>query len=119
MVEFDVDFLKGCQAYCNYLVVNDGKPELEGLKAHEEVMSLPAATPEGEKAGKSSDIAWGEGFAGLVDMWMASFYHCVLIFCPELDKIGASFKNKTKFHTIYVLDVLSLHRAAEPKIVVY
>jgi uncharacterized protein YkwD len=118
-VELDQDLSKGCQAHCNYLVVNDGKPELEGLKAHEEVMSLPAATPEGEKAGKSSDIAWGDSPAGSVDMWMASFYHRVPILRPELEKIGAGFKNGTKFRTVCVLDVLSSLRAAEEKLVVY
>src|SRR5437870_1559576 len=33
-VELDAELSKGCQAHCGYLVENDGKPEVQGLKAH-------------------------------------------------------------------------------------
>jgi hypothetical protein len=105
LVELDETLSVGCRAHCNYLVKNDGKPELEGLKAHEEVMTLPGATEEGAKAGPKSDIALGEGPVESVDAWVASLYHRVPILNPGLKKIGAGFMTGTHYGKVCVLDI--------------
>jgi uncharacterized protein YkwD len=106
-VTLDVELSKGCKAHCNYLVKNDGKAEVQGLKAHNEDMALPGSTSAGSKAGRSSDIAWGSGAAGSVDAWMASLYHRIPILRPELTKVGAGYMAGTQYGNVCVLDVLT------------
>jgi uncharacterized protein YkwD len=118
-VELDPALSKGCQAHAHYLVLNDGKRELEGLHAHEESRSVPGATTAGARAAKASDIAWGDGPAESVDAWMATLYHRVPILRPELARIGAGFEQGTRFGRVCVLDLLSGTRDAETRTVVY
>jgi uncharacterized protein YkwD len=88
-VALDEKLSRGCLAHARYLVINEGKPELDGLKAHDEFPNLPGYSIEGREAGKASDIAIGdnEPLDG-VDAWMATLYHRVPLLEPNLKTIG-------------------------------
>jgi uncharacterized protein YkwD len=88
-VTLDEKLSRGCLAHARYLVINEGHPELEGLKSHHEYKSLPGYSDEGDRAGQASDIATGD-YDPLdgVDAWMATLYHRVPILEPNLQTIG-------------------------------
>ncbi len=89
LVELDDKLSRGCLAHARYLVINEGHPALEGLKAHDEDKSLPGFSEDGRAAGKASDIAAGdnEPIDGL-NGWMATLYHRTPILEPGLKTIG-------------------------------
>lgn len=103
-VELDATLSKGCTAHAKYLVKNDGHPSTAGLGAHEEDPKLPGYTPEGQKAGKSSDINFMPPPES-VDSWMASFFHRVPILHPHLKKVGLGYAEGGKHGWVCVLDV--------------
>ncbi|MBI3724398.1 CAP domain-containing protein, partial [bacterium] len=104
-VELDPDLSAGCQAHCEYLAQNAGKPQVAGLKAHEEDPSLPGATDEGARAGRHSDLAWGFSATEAVDAWVDSLYHRTPVFHPDLKKIGVGWKDDKKSGPICALDL--------------
>src|SRR6185295_7298480 len=59
-VELDDVLSHGCRLHVKYLSLNAGRPEVQGLGAHEEDAKLPGFTALGAKAGKASDIAIGD-----------------------------------------------------------
>lgn len=88
-VELDANLSRGCLAHARYLVINEGHPALEGLKAHDEDPNLPGFSEEGRAAGKASDIATGDNEpTDGVDGWIATLYHRVPILDPALTRIG-------------------------------
>ncbi|MCC6737966.1 MAG: CAP domain-containing protein [Planctomycetia bacterium] len=86
-VKLDEALSKGCRAHAEYLKTNQGHPSVQGLGAHGEDPKLPGYTPEGEKAGKSSDISF-EDPVPAVDGLMATLFHRVPLLNPALEKIG-------------------------------
>jgi hypothetical protein len=89
------------------LAANAGRPELEGLKAHEEDDKLPDATKEGRKAGLHAVIV-GDCNPGIcVQVWMSTLYHRVPILDPKLKRIGFGFfrSGKGKTDWVNVMDV--------------
>jgi uncharacterized protein YkwD len=88
-VTLDATLSKACLAHARYLVINEGHPSLQGLKAHSEDQKLPGYSKEGDQAGKESDIAIGdhEPTEGL-ESWMATLYHRIPILDPTLKTIG-------------------------------
>jgi uncharacterized protein YkwD len=88
-VALDDALSQACLKHGRYLVLNEGNPALDGLKAHDEDLKLPGASVEGREAGLKSDIAIGD-FDPLdgLDAWMATLYHRVPILEPNLERIG-------------------------------
>ncbi|HXI15403.1 MAG TPA: CAP domain-containing protein [Chloroflexota bacterium] len=61
------------QLHAQYLALNKDKPEVAGLRSHEQVAGLPGYTPEGAAAAARSNIAQGQAnveiaITGLVDV---------------------------------------------------
>ncbi len=115
-VTLDATFSKGCLAHARYLVVNVDHPSLQGLGAHDEDAKLPGFTPEGRKAGKSSDIAIGD-YMPLdgIDAWMATLYHRVPILEPQLKSIGFGCARGRRLGWVTVLDLLSGRPEKQPR----
>jgi uncharacterized protein YkwD len=88
-VALDEKLSRGCAAHARYLVINADHPALSGLKAHDEDLSLPGASEEGKKAGKSSNLGIGdyEPTDG-IDAWMATLYHRIPMLEPNLKTVG-------------------------------
>jgi uncharacterized protein YkwD len=106
-VESDPGLSKGCQAHAEYLVKNAGHPSTQGLGAHDERADLPGFTPEGQRAGKASDISIGIEPQASVDGYMSTFFHRVPILDPELRRVGFGSARDTNQGWIAVLDVQS------------
>jgi hypothetical protein len=79
-----------CALHARYLALNWGRPEVEGLKAHEEVETLSGYTPEGKRAGAGSVINYVSPSES-VDDWVATFYHRVPLLNPHLAEIGVGY----------------------------
>jgi uncharacterized protein YkwD len=108
-------------AHARYLAINEGHPALQGLKAHDEDLTLPGSSKEGQKAGKASDIAIGdyEPIDG-VDAWMATLYHRVPILEPNLSSIGFGCARGRRFGWVTVMNVLTgRDKAPRPRPVFY
>jgi uncharacterized protein YkwD len=108
IVKLDPVLGVGCRNHARYLVLNANHPATEGLKAHEEDDKLPGATPEGAKAGKSSDLAFGD-FEPIdaVEGWFATLYHRVPLLDPRLKTIGFGCARGQRLNWITVVDVTS------------
>lgn len=107
-VTYDETLSKGCLAHARYLVINADHKAVLGLGAHDEDLSLPGASKEGQIAGKASDIAIGdyEPTDG-VDAWMATLYHRVPILEPNLRTIGFGCARGRRQGWVTVLNVVS------------
>jgi hypothetical protein len=105
-VTLDAKLSAGCAAHAAYLVKNAKHPSVQGLGAHNEDKSLPGYTPEGEKAGKSSDIHFVEPLAA-VDGWMASLFHRVPLLHPHLKKVGIGSVAGGSWGHVTLVDVMS------------
>lgn len=103
-VTLDPALSKGCKLHAEYLDKNAGNPKLAGLSAHDEDASLPGATPDGAKAGKSSNIGYvAPEFA--VDNWNDTFYHRVTMLQPTLKRVGAAHVKGGKSGNICLLNL--------------
>lgn len=78
----------GCRLHAKYVVRNLDHPKVAGLGIHEEDMSLPDATAEGARAGKSSVIAIISDPLDSVDGWLATIYHRIPLMARDLKRIG-------------------------------
>lgn len=88
-VRLDAELSAGADLHVRYLELNVGRPEVEGLRAHEEVPGLPGFTEEGARAGRQSDLAFQEESASsAVDTWVASLYHRTPILSRRLRAVG-------------------------------
>ncbi|MBI1832591.1 MAG: DUF4339 domain-containing protein [Planctomycetes bacterium] len=107
-VTLDEKLSRGCLGHARYLVINDGHPALEGLKAHDEDKSLPGFSEEGRAAGKASDIAIGdnEPLDGL-DGWMATLYHRTPLLEPGLASVGFGCARGRRQGWVTVMNVSS------------
>ena len=104
-VETDAALSRGCQLHARYLVLNQGKPALEGLGAHREDKGLPGATPEGAKAGAGAVIDVVAEPADAVDGWMKTFFHRIPILAPDLRRIGFGCAQTPDDMWVCVMDV--------------
>lgn len=82
------------QLHARYLALNEGRPEVAGLRSHEEVPGLPGYTPEGAAVAARSNIARGsataeEAVRGLVDVPL----HRHWMLDPMLASIGFGGEN--------------------------
>jgi uncharacterized protein YkwD len=87
-VTLDASLSKGCQSHADYVALNVDNPKVKGLGVHDEVPSLPGATPEGAKAGEAAVIAVISDPTDSVDGWMATLYHRIPLLDPRLERIG-------------------------------
>lgn len=88
-VELDERMNQACREHTRYLVLNAGRPALEGLKAHQQDSHLPGASPEGAWCGKNADLFPKVGSpAAAVHGWMDSLYHRTPIMEPSLRAVG-------------------------------
>lgn len=107
-VQFDDVLSHGCRLHARYLRLNARRPEVQGMGAHEEDAKLPGYTAEGAKAGRASDIAFGDFEPiGALDGWMATLYHRVPILEPNLRKVGFGCIRGQGLGWITVLDVFT------------
>ena len=114
-VTLDDVLSRACEKHARYLVINEGHPDLDGLKAHDENLKLPGASKEGKNAGLKSNIAIGD-FDPLdgVDAWMATLYHRVAMLEPNLERIGFACVRGRRQGWVTVLNV-SAGRAKGPR----
>ena len=85
----DGDLESGSQAHASYLSRNFGRPEVAGLRVHEEDASLPGATAEGAIAAKRSHVASGDQSAApMIDGLIGAPLHRHALMDPRLDRIG-------------------------------
>ncbi len=117
-VAIDPALSKGCRLHAEYLVRNATATSAQGLGAHDEDPKLPGYTPEGEKAGKASDISYKEPPAA-VESWMSGLFHRVPIIMPGLKKIGLGWAKSADGGTISVMDVVSGRGGGPATIVAY
>jgi hypothetical protein len=107
----DEELSKACQAHADYIALNDGHPDLEEGKIHEQNDKLPGASPEGKRAARDSLInRGGEATAG-VATFLATFYHRIPLLDPSLSRIGFGLAYARKTATwATVVDVGSERR---------
>ncbi|MBI2923976.1 MAG: CAP domain-containing protein [Planctomycetes bacterium] len=86
-VVFSARLSAGAQRHTEYLRTNKDHPSTAGLGAHNEDSSLPGYTPEGEVAGKSSDIGFVPPVPSMINM-LGTFYHRIPLLHPDLKKVG-------------------------------
>lgn len=114
-VVLDDPFSRGCLAHARYMAINEGHPALQGLKAHDEDLSLPGSSKEGQAAGNAADIATGDYEpTDAVDAWMATLYHRVPILEPNLQAIGFGCARGRRFGWVTVMNVVA-GRAKGPR----
>ncbi len=78
-----------CVEHATYLWVNRGKRDVVGLRAHEQVPSLPGASIAGARCGRSAVIHFAAASASdAIDAWMGTLYHRAPIVSPYVDRIG-------------------------------
>jgi hypothetical protein len=105
-VSVDSQLSAATQAHAAYLVANSGKPQLEGLNAHDEDLSLPGATKAGREAGLESDIARGP--ASVVDSMvglLAAPLHQRWLLEPSLKRVGMGVATYSTGGLAVVIDV--------------
>jgi uncharacterized protein YkwD len=88
-VTLDPELSKASTLHAEYLKRNEGKPAIEGLKAHNEDPALPGYTEVGHKAGQASVICERirdplESVSG----WMNTLYHRIPMLAPRLKRVG-------------------------------
>lgn len=85
----DGDSGSGAQAHATYLARNLGRPEVAGLRVHEEDQALPGATAEGAAAAKRSHVASGDRSASsMIDGLIGAPLHRHALMDPRLDRIA-------------------------------
>ncbi|MCS6849990.1 MAG: CAP domain-containing protein [Gemmataceae bacterium] len=107
----------GCRKHARYLLLNRGKAEVEGLKAHEEQPSLPGHTPEGAKAAKAAVIHYRPPQEAVVD-WLATFYHRIPLLQPTLTEVGIGWA-KEGDDWVVLIDCISGSRGPRTRDVVF
>jgi hypothetical protein len=87
----DPDLTRGCELHVSYLVqwaAEHGGPML----SHEEDLSLPYASEEGNRAGLDSVISYGQPNIGsAVDGWVNTLYHRLPLVHPGLERVGVAY----------------------------
>lgn len=79
----------GCVEHARYLWINRGKREASGLRAHDQVASLPGATAAGARCGKAAVIHFAaRGARAAIEDWMGTLYHRAPIVSPYVDRIA-------------------------------
>lgn len=89
-VALSVDLSEGCTLHARYLAVNWGRPEVEGLKAHQEQETLTGYTASGKRPGASSVINYVSPTASVAS-WVGTFYHRIPLLQPDLVSIGIGY----------------------------
>jgi uncharacterized protein YkwD len=85
----DASLGAGCVEHADYLWQNRGRHEVAGLRAHDQVASLPGATPAGARCGKAAVIHFAaRSTSAAIDAWMGTLYHRAPIVSPYVDRIG-------------------------------
>jgi uncharacterized protein YkwD len=114
-VMLDADLSRGCLAHARYLMLNQGHPATLGLKAHDEDLTLPGASPEGRSAGRASDIAIGnDDPVHGIDAYLATLYHRVPLLEPNLQSVGYGCARARRQGWITVLNVASGRKPGRP-----
>jgi hypothetical protein len=88
-IGFDSSLGAGCVEHASYLWLNRGKREVTGLRAHDQIPTLPGATSAGARCGKSAVIHFAaRSAADAIEAWMGTLYHRAPIVSPYVDRIG-------------------------------
>ncbi len=88
-VTLDEKLCKACELHARYLAQHYGKPEVTGLKAHDEDPDLAGYTVEGHKAGQSAVIMIHDPRPkDTVDGLIATLYHRIPMLDPDVTAIG-------------------------------
>lgn len=79
----------GAYAHARYLATNHGRPEVAGLRVHQEDATLPGATDAGGTAAARSHVASGAPTAtGAIDGLIDAPLHRHALMDPRLERIG-------------------------------
>ncbi len=89
-VSLSAELSRGCYNHAKYLVINKGRHEIEGLRAHEERNTLKGYTPEGEIAGRQSVITFVLPEYAITS-WLNTFYHRIALIMPYLKFVGFGY----------------------------
>lgn len=101
-VRLDPALTTACEKHANYLLLNYGKPAIQGLLAHREQPGLPGYSDEGARAGKASDIHWVP-LTRAVPGWLDSLYHRNPIMNPGLKTVGMGAMRDARGHYVSLL----------------
>jgi hypothetical protein len=104
-VAWDEDLARGAALHAEYLRLNPDVLQ-RGLEAHEEDPQRPGFTPEGQRAGRHSDIAYVP-LDDAVEAWMATLYHRIPLLRPTLRRVGGAHVQGGPWNWIAVLDCVS------------
>ncbi len=84
---YDETLSKNCKKHVEYMIINN-------TVTHFEDSNLSGYSPEGELAGKHSNIAYGtSGMYEAIEIWINSLYHRLPLLNPALKKIGFYYKD--------------------------
>ncbi|MBI3978238.1 MAG: hypothetical protein HY331_08640 [Chloroflexi bacterium] len=90
----------GALKHAGYMILNWGQ------FGHFENPTLPGYTPEGDRAARNSNLAWGYAEpADAVDGWMAAIYHRIWLTNPRLQEVGVGWVREVS-RTAAVLNVV-------------
>lgn len=102
-VKLNEELSRGCFAHSRYVVKNKSNPATAGLSGHYEIDSLPYATIQGKKAGRSSCIAYvNPQYA--IDQFMNTFYHRMPLIDPNTTEVGIGYY-KEDYYTVCCVDM--------------
>lgn len=101
-VRLDPGLTAACEKHANYLLLNYGKPAIQGLLAHREQPGLPGYTDAGAMAGKASDIHWVP-LTRAVPGWLNTLYHRNPMMNPGLKTVGLGAMRDARGHYVSLL----------------
>lgn len=104
----DKELSKGCQLHSEYLVVNDGRPEIQGLLVHREEKELARYSDSGAKAASRSNVGYAGKLKGIewaIDGQIATFYHRLGFLEPGLVRVGVGIDKYPKGARVLVVDL--------------
>ena len=100
-VELDPEMSRKAELHARYLAANAGRPEIAGLLAHDEVMTLPGATADGAEAGHASVIAFDDAVAPeAIETWLSTLYHRTPLLRRDLRLVGIG--HTARIHVLMV-----------------
>jgi uncharacterized protein YkwD len=97
-----------CLAHARYLVRNADRPEVQGLKMHDENPMLPGYTKDGDEIGKQAVITKHlHDPVASIDWWMRTLYHRRSLLRSGLDRVAfaaAQYPDGTWCSVLYLGD---------------
>jgi uncharacterized protein YkwD len=95
-----------CLGHARYLARNDDRPEVQGLKMHDEDPNLPGYSKEGDALGKQAVITKHlDDPVECIDWWMRTLYHRRSLLRPALEHVAfaaAEYPDETWCSVLYL-----------------